>query len=131
MTSTSAATTGPRWTWLERILLLFVLVVFALGTPGIGPETRPAPSEGVLVLLLVLFIAPPLVAAGASFRWPRLAAWLGAVSGLLLIALGLLDIAGVVLGPPPTGMIFVDGLMALLGVAIAWRMWVLLRARPV
>jgi hypothetical protein len=65
----------------------------------------------------------PLVALAASWKWPIAAASVGVIGGLLAAALGGLDIAGLLAGPPPVGMIVVDTVFGLIGLAVAWRSW--------
>jgi len=56
-------------------------------------------------------------------------AWSGVISGVALITMGALDLAGALIGQPPAGMKVVDALMVALGAVIAWRTWALLHPR--
>jgi hypothetical protein len=117
------------WTWKERSLFGVLLAVFILASPGFGPETREAPSGAWMAIMTLLFFLPPVVSFAASWKWPVLAGWFGLVSGIALVVFGALDVAGLIIGTPPAGMVVVDGLMIAVGVLIAWRMWVLLPPR--
>ncbi len=117
-----------RWTRFDRILLVLLLLAYVPGTPGLGIDTREASNAVALgVAYSVAFLAP-LLALGTSWRWPRPAAWSALTGGLVAVALGLLDLAGLLAGPAPTAMIVVDAVVAVLGVAVAWRSWSFLRA---
>jgi len=83
-----------------------------------------------MALMIVLFFIPPVISFAASWKWPVLAGWFGVLSGMALITTGALDIAGLIIGKPPAGMVVVDGLMIALGIVLVWRMWRLLRPRP-
>jgi len=128
MATTSAATTQRSWTWGDRVPFGLLIVGFTLGTPGLGPETREPSSDVILAVLLAIYLLPPVAALVASFRWPLLAARLGLVAGVLIVGLVLLDMAGVLIGPPPTGMMFVDALVIVAAVGLLWRSWLVARA---
>jgi hypothetical protein len=126
--NTATALLRPRWTRYERILLIALLLAYVPGSPGLGIDTREASNAVVLgVAYSVAFLAP-LLALGTSWRWPRTAAWSALIGGLVAVALGLLDLAGVLAGPAPSAMIVVDTVVAVLGAAVAWRSWALLRS---
>lgn len=119
---------GSRWTRYERILLIALLLGYAVGTPGLGVDTRDASSASAAlgVVYGVAFFVP-LVALAASWKWPLAAAWIGVIAGVLAVVLPVLDLAGVLNGPPPAGMIVVNIVLAILGVAVASRSWRLAR----
>jgi hypothetical protein len=126
--NTATAFVRSRWTRLDRILLIVLLLAYVPGYPGLGIDTREASNAVALgVAYSVAFLAP-LLALGTSWRWPRIAAWSALIGGLVAVALGSLDLAGVLAGPPPSGMVVVDAVVAVLGAAVAWRGWVLLRS---
>jgi hypothetical protein len=109
-------------------LLIALLLAYVPGYPGLGIDTRETSNAVVLgVAYSVAFLAP-LLALAASWRWPRAAAWSALIGGLVAVALGLLDLAGVLAGPPPSAMIVVDAVVAVLGAAVAWRSWARLRS---
>ena len=117
-----------RWTRYERILLIALVLGYAVGTPGLGVDTRDASSASAAlgVVYGVAFFAA-LVALAASWKWPLAAAWIGVIAGVLAVVLPVLDLAGVLNGPPPSGMIVVNIFLAILGVAVASRSWRLAR----
>jgi len=126
--NTATALVRSRWTRSERILLIALLLAYVPGYPGLGIDTRETSNAVVLgVAYSVAFLAP-LLALAASWRWPRAAAWSALIGGLVAVALGLLDLAGVLAGPPPSAMIVVDAVVAVLGAAVAWRSWARLRS---
>ena len=126
--NTATALVRSRWTRSERILLIALLLAYVPGYPGLGIDTRETSNAVVLgVAYSVAFLAP-LLALAASWRWPRAAAWSALIGGLVAVALGLLDLAGVLAGPPPSAMTIVDTVVAVLGAAVAWRSWARLRS---
>ena len=126
--NTGTALVRSRWTRSERILLIALLLAYVPGYPGLGIDTRETSNAVVLgVAYSVAFLAP-LLALGISWRWPRAAAWSALIGGLMAVALGLLDLAGVLAGPAPSAMIVVDTVVAVLGAAVAWRSWARLRS---
>lgn len=125
--NTATALVRSRWTRFDRILLIVLLLAYVPGYPGLGIDTREASNAVALgVAYSVAFLAP-LFALGTSWRWPRAAAWSALIGGLFAVALGLLDLTGALAGPAPSAMIVVDAVVALLGAAVAWRGWGLLR----
>ena len=120
MLSTTVA--HPDWRATERILLLALMLVFLLGTPGLGIETRDVSQTDAVVGAAygVAFFAA-LASLIASFRWPVAASWLGVLSGGLSAAVTVLDLAGAFVGRPPIGMAIVDVTVAILGAALVWR----------
>ena len=125
---TATALVRSRWTGLDRILLVVLLLAYVPGYPGLGIDTREASNAVALgVAYSVAFLAP-LLALGTSWRWPRAAAWSALIGGPIAVALGLLDLAGLLAGPAPSAMIGVDAVIAALGAAVAWRSWALLRS---
>jgi len=123
---TSLATS--RWTGLDRILLVLLLVVFSLGIPGVGVETREGSNSPLLSVAYSVALLAPLLALGASWKWARAAAWAAVTGGVLAVVLTVLDLAGVLGGPPPMGMVVVNVVVAILGATIAWRSWRLARS---
>jgi hypothetical protein len=122
-----AATIGPRWSLADRALVAALAVLLALGTPGLGFETRHSSNEAILsAIAFVLFILP-LVTLGLSFVRPLLAARLGVITGTVLGLLTLLDLLGIVIGTPSTAMYVIDGLLVVAAAATAVRCWVMAR----
>jgi hypothetical protein len=108
-------------------MLVALLLSFVLGVPGIGPETRQFTNDAMAVVLSIVILGPILGALVASWRWPALAAKLGLVAGLVVAAMAILDLFGVIVGPPPTGMVAVDALMLVIALLVGWRSWSLVR----
>jgi hypothetical protein len=119
------ATVGPssaRWGLFDRALLIALVLAMIPGIPGVGVETRASGSDALLPVYTVAGLAP-IVALAASWKWPIAAGWIGVVAGLLGIALGGLDLGGILGAPPPPGMIVVDAVWAIVGAAVAFRSW--------
>lgn len=127
MTREQSGISVPQWGIVDRLVILLIVPVFVLGTPGFGPENREFSNNVIPAILAICFLAPPIVAIALSWKMPSIAAKVGVFGGLLLIATAVLDMLGLIVGPPPSGMILVDALMLLVAVAITWRCWVLLR----
>src|SRR5713101_462535 len=126
--NTATGLVRSQWTRFDRILLIALLLAYVPGYPGLGIDTRETSNAAALgVVYSVAFLAP-LLALGASWRWPRTAAWSALIGGLVAVVLGLLDLAGVLAGPAPSAMIVVDAVVAVLGAAVAWRSWTFLRS---
>lgn len=127
---TTGALGSLRWTRLDRVIVAALLVVFGLGTPGLGIETRETPADaGALFALYTVAGLLPFAALFASWKWPRPAAWSAFVGALLALVLVLSDLAGFIPpAPPPPGMVGVDVGVAILGAAVAWRMWRITRS---
>lgn len=121
--------TRTRWTPFDRILIVVLLAVFALGYPGLGIETREASNTPALDIAYSLAFLAPLLALGTSWRWPRIAAWSALTGGSVSVALVLLDLAGVLAGPPPVPMVVIDAVVAALGALLVLRSWRLIRGR--
>jgi len=121
-TGREGSRTGSRWTRYERILLIGLVLAYVPGIPGLGVDTREASSASV-TLGIVYGVASlaPLIALAASWKWPLAAAWVGIIAGVLAVALPVLDLSGVLIGPPPAGMIVVNVVVAILGAVVAWR----------
>lgn len=122
MRATAVASSG-RWGVFDRALLIALVLAYIPGMPGVGIETRPAGGPEPLLAAYTVAGLAPIVALAASWKWPIAAGWIGVVGGLLAAALGGLDIAGLLGAPPPPGMIVVDALFGLIGLAVAWRSW--------
>lgn len=122
MRTTAGASSG-RWGVLDRALLIALFLTYIPGTPGVGVETRPAGGPELVLAAYIVAVSAPIVALAASWKWPIAAGWVGVFGGLLGAALGGLDIAGLLGAPPPPGMIVVDALFGLTGLAVAWRSW--------
>lgn len=88
----------------------------------VGIETRASGSDALWPVYTVAGLAP-IVALAASWKWPIAAGWVGVVAGLLAATLGALDLGGILGAPPPPGMIVVDAVYAIVGVAVALRSW--------
>jgi len=122
MVSTPVAHLG--WRGTERILVAALMLVFLLGTPGLGIETRDvSKTDAVAGAAYGVAFFAVLASLIASFRWPVLASWLGFLGGGLSAAVTVLDLAGAFVGPPPIGMAVVDVAVAILGAAVVWRSW--------
>lgn len=65
--------------------------------------------------------------AAASSKWARVAAWSALVGGVVGVLLPVLDLTGVIVGPPPAGMVVVNVVIAVLAAAVVWRSWRLVR----
>jgi hypothetical protein len=130
--TTGNALDRPRWTRVDRILLLALLLSLIPGIPGVGVETRETPATGgVLVTIagagyVVLGLAP-FVGLLASWKWARVAAWSALVGGVVGVLLPALDLSGVIVGPPPAGMVVVNVVIAVLAATVVWRSWRLVR----
>ncbi len=91
---------------LVRALLVLLLVAWTLGAPGLGIETR---AGGDLmgwvytVTYLADILALVLTWRGRRFA-PAVAAGVGAVAAIVAT----LDVSGVLIGPPPVGLIVLD-----------------------
>ncbi len=120
MTATMGIST--RWGIFDRALLIALILAMIPGIPGVGIETRASGSDALVAVYTVAGLAP-IVALAASWKWPLAAGWIGVVAGVLATGLGALDLGGVLGDPPPTGMIVVDAVYAIVGVAVAWRSW--------
>jgi len=116
-----------RWT---RLLLIVLVLAYIPGTPGLGVDTRDSTSAPAFLGFVygAAFFAP-LLAFAASWKWPVPATWLALLSGAIAVVLPGLDLAGVLAGPPPSGMVALNGVLVILGLAIAWRAWRATRAR--
>ena len=108
-----------RWT---RILLIALVVAYIPGTPGLGVDTRDQTAAPAFLGYVygAAFFAP-IVALAASWKWPAPARWLALLSGAVAIVLPGLDLTGVLAGPPPAGMIVLNAILVVLGVAIVLR----------
>lgn len=115
-----------RWT---RLLLLILVLAYIPGTPGLGVDTRESTAAPAFVGYLygAAFFAP-LIAFAASWKWPMPATWLALIGGALAVVLPGLDELGVLAGAPPAGMIALNAVYIVLGLAIAWRAWRATRA---
>lgn len=119
---TATMGTFTRWGIFDRALLIALILAMIPGIPGVGIETRASGSDALVAVYTVAGLAP-IVALAASWKWPLAAGWIGVVAGVLATGLGALDLGGVLGDPPPTGMIVVDAVYAIVGVAVAWRSW--------
>lgn len=119
----SAAASSGRWGAFDRALLIALVLAYIPGIPGVGIETRPAGGPEALLAAYTVAGLAPIVALAASWKWPIAAGWIGVGGGLLGAALGGLDIAGLLGVPPPPGMIVVDAVFGIVGIAVAWRSW--------
>lgn len=108
-----------RSTTLRRWLLIALLVAYIPGTPGLGIDTRVTDSQLLPVIYTVAWLLPA-IALVASWRWAAAARWLALASGVVALVLAVLDLAGVLVGPPPVGMIVIDAILAIVGAAVAW-----------
>ena len=122
MTAT-AGTSSARWGVFDRALLIALVLAMIPGVPGVGIETRTSSGSDALSAVYTVAGLAPIVAFAASWKWPLAAGWIGVVAGVLATALGALDLGGVLGDPPPPGMVVVDAVYAIVGVAVAWRSW--------
>jgi hypothetical protein len=108
-----------RW---MRVLLVVLVLAYIPGTPGLGVDTRESTAApAILGYLYGAAFFAPLVAFAASWKWPMAATWLALLSGVLAVLLPGLDELGVLAGPPPPGMVALNAVLIVLGLAIAWR----------
>lgn len=127
----ATATRHPSigWSAVDRALLIAIVLAYIPGIPGVGVETRPpSPSGDALVPVFTVAGLAPLVALAASWRWPTAAAWIAVLAGALAVVLAGLDFAGVYGQPPPPGMVVVDAVFGMLGLALVLRGWRLARS---
>ena len=109
--------------WL-RLLLVVLVLAYIPGTPGLGVDTRSADAApAFLGYVYGLAFFAPLLAITGSWRWPAAATWLALLSGVLAIVLPGLDELGVLAGPAPVGMLALNAVVIVIGVAITWRAW--------
>ena len=104
----------------DRMLLVVLALAYIPGTPGLGVDTRTDGPAALAVVYGVAFFAP-LAALAASWKWPLAAAWLAVVSGIFAVILPALDLAGVLASPPPPGMVVLNVVILVLGLAVIWR----------
>jgi hypothetical protein len=104
--------------------------VYIPGTPGLGVDTPDSTSAPAFlgVVYGAAFFAP-LLALAASWKWPVAATWLALFAGIAAVLLSGLDLAGVLAGPAPAGMVVLNSVLVILGLAITWRAWRATRAR--
>jgi hypothetical protein len=121
MTATTG-TSSKTWGVFDRALLVALVFAMIPGVPGVGIETRASGSDALLPVYTVAGLAP-ILALASSWKWPIAAGWIGVVAGVLWTALGALDLGGIFGAPPPPGMIVVDAVLAIVGVAAAWCSW--------
>lgn len=120
---TAATSTSGRWSVFDRALLIALVLAYIPGIPGVGIETRPSGGSDALVAVYSVAGLAPIVALAASWKWPIASGWIGVVAGVLAVALGALDLGGILGAPPPPGMIVVDVVYGIVGLAVAWRSW--------
>lgn len=113
----------------DRILLGTLFLAYAVGTPGFGIDTRTG-SSAILGAIYSVAVLTLLLALGASWKWPRAAAWSALLGGAFAVTLAALDLMGALAGPPPGGMLVLDPAILALGLVIAWRNWPATRATP-
>jgi len=115
--------------WL-RLLLVVLVLAYIPGTPGLGVDTRSADAAPALLGYLygAAFFAP-LLAVTASWKWQTAATWLALLSGIFAILLPGLDELGVLAGPAPAGMLVLNAVVIVIGLAITWLAWRATRAR--
>lgn len=118
----SAGASPSRWGLFDRALLVAVVLAMIPGIPGVGIETRVSGSDALGPVYTVAGLAP-IVALAASWKWPLAAGWIGVVAGVLATALGALDLGGILGDPPPPGMVVVDAVFTIVGVAVAVSSW--------
>ena len=105
----------------QRVLLALLVVVWTVGAPGLGIETRAGGDViGWLYTFAYLAVFLALVLTWRGRRFAPVAT--GAV-GAAAAVIAILDLSGVLSGPPPAGMIALDIASICIG------LFVLLRAR--
>jgi hypothetical protein len=115
--------------WL-RLLLVVLVLAYIPGTPGLGVDTRSADAApAVLGYVYGAAFFAPLLAVAASWKWQTAATWLALLSGVLAVVLPGLDELGVLAGPAPTGMVVLNAVVIVIGLAITWLAWRATRAR--
>jgi hypothetical protein len=130
--TTANALDRPRRSRVDRILVLALLLSLIPGIPGVGVETREDPATGgVLVAIAdagyIVLGTAPFLGLLASWTWPRVAAGSALVGGVVGVLLPILDLTGMIYGPPPAGMVVVNVVIAVLAAAVVWRSWRLVR----
>jgi len=112
-------------TGFDRALLALLLLAYVPGTPGLGVDTRESGDSGVVLGIAygIAFLLP-LVAIGASWKWPRLASGCALFGGTLAVLLPLLDVASVLGPPPPVAVVGLDMIQIALGLVIVLRRWI-------
>ena len=100
------------------------MLAYIPGTPGLGIDTRDqAAAPALLGYLYGAAFFAPIVSLVASRKWPLAAAWLMALSGAIAVVLPGLDLAGLLAGPPPSGMVALNAVLVVLGAIVGWRGW--------
>lgn len=99
-----------------RVVLVLLIVVWTLGTPGLGIETRTGGDlMGWVYTVAYLAVIAALVLTWRGRRHaPAVAAIVGAAAALLAA----LDITGVLIGTPPAGMVALDAAAVGLGLLL-------------
>ena len=99
-----------------RIALVLLIVVWTLGTPGLGIETR---SGGDLIgwMYTVAYLAV-IAALVLTWRGRRFAPAVTAVVGAGAAAIAALDLSGLLIGPPPAGIVALDVAAIAIGLSL-------------
>jgi hypothetical protein len=102
-----------------RVLLALLLVVWTLGTPGLGIETR---TGGDLMgwVYTVAYLAD-ILALVLTWRGRRFAPAVVAAVGAVAAIVATLDVSGVLIGPPPVGLIALDSAAIAIGLFLIVR----------
>lgn len=106
---------------LLRVLLAMLLVVWTIGTPGLGIESR-AGGAAIGWLYTFAYLAV-ILALATTWRATRFAPVLVTAAGAVAAIIAALDLWGVLSGPPPVAMIALDA------TAIAIGLFLIVRAR--
>ena len=106
-----------------RVGLVLLIVVWTLGAPGLGIETRT--GGDVMGWVYTVTYLADFLALALTWRGRRFAPALAAAVGVAAAAIAALDVSGVLLGPPPAGLIALD--VAAIGIGLV----LVLKARPV
>ena len=102
-----------------RILLALLMVDWTIGTPGLGVETRTSGPDLVGWAFGVTFLAL-IVALVLTWFGKRYAGPLAMAGGAMTVLLSVADIAGVLAGTPPPGIIAIDAVAIAIAAGIIW-----------
>jgi hypothetical protein len=106
-----------------RVALVLLLIVWTLGTPGLGIETRT--GGDVMGWVYTVAYLADILALVLTWRGRRFAPVATAAVGAGAAVIATLDVTGILLGTPPAAMIALDVASICIGLAL------LLKARSV
>lgn len=101
-----------------RVLLVLLIVVWTLGTPGLGIETRT--GGDVMGWVYTVAYLADILALVLTWRGRRFAPAVAAAVGAVAATLATLDVSGVLLGAPPAAMIALDAASIGIGLVLLW-----------